>query len=337
MTELPQAALDAASFYDAHYAGADPIFLEPGNKLMLGDPGHPRRCRFCRREEPEVTFRDEAHALPASFGNTGLFSRYECDACNHLFGEGIENHLGNWTKPMRTLSRIRGRSGVPTIKKPGPDKGWRFEYDGSGFSLSEYEDDPFFEVDEAAKQLRFRLHRDTYVPVAALKGLVKIGLTLIPDVEVPNFRETYDWIREKDHTRNFVAEFPIYRTFVPGPMRNDLIVLILMRRRTGVDEVPYAFYTLAYGNEVLQVFLPSIEKDRCIDGRKLSFPAFPNPGSRDPARFGEPRLRVEHLTGRQPVKGETVPAVFGFDEIRSAHPASASSDSPSAPPAGEPS
>ena len=316
MTDLDPTVLQAAVFYDQHYAGADPIFLEPGSKLMLGDPAHPRYCRFCRRQEPEVTFKDEAHALPAAFGNTGLFSRYECDACNHLFGEGIENHLGNWTKPIRTLSRIKGRSGVPTIKKPGPDKGWRVEYDGSGFQLSEYEDDPFCEIDEIAKQLRFRLYRDTYIPVAALKGLVKIGLTLIPDVEVPNFRETFDWIRDKDHSRNFVAEFPVFRSFVPGPMRNNLIVLMLMRRRASVNDVPYAFYTMAYGNEVLQVFLPSIEKDRCINGRQLSIPAFPNPGSSDPERYGRPSLTVQHLTSREPVRREEVPAIFGFDEIR---------------------
>ena len=33
-----------------------------------------------------------------------------------------------------------------------------------------------------------------------------------------------------------------------------------------------------------------------------------------PATAGR-RVSVEHLTGRQPVKGEKVPAVFGFDYI----------------------
>ena len=315
MTDLPATTVAAAAFYDKHYAGANPIFLEPGMKLMLGSAERPRHCRFCGKDGPAVTFKDEAHALPAAFGNTGLFSNYECDACNHLFGEGIENHLGNWTKPMRTLSRIKGRSGVPTIKKPGPEMGWRVEYSGTGFQLKEYEDEPFFEVDEEAKQLRFELHRDTYIPVAALKGLVKIGLTLIPDVETKHFRETYNWIRDTDHSRNFVAEFPVFRTFIPGPMPNDLIVLMLMRRRVGIDTVPYAFFTFAYGNEVLQVFLPSTSQDKCIDGKPLSLPAFPTPGTPDPARHGRPRVIVEHLTGRQPVKGEKVPVVFGFDYI----------------------
>lgn len=316
MTDLPATTVAAADFYDKHYAGAEPIFIEPGmKKLVLGSAEHPRHCRFCGRDESAVTFRDEAHALPAAFGNTGLFSNYECDACNHLFGEGIENHLGHWTKPMRTLSRIKGRRGVPTIKYPGPGEGWRVEYSDTGFHLKEYQSDPFFKVDEEAKQLRFEPHRDTYIPVAALKGLVKIGLTLIPDVETQHFRETYDWIRDTDHSRNFVAEFPVFRTFIPGPMRNDLIVLILMRRRVGIDTVPYAFFTFAYGNHVLQVFLPSISQDKCINGKPLSFPAFPTPGAPDPARYGHPTLRVEHLTGRHPVKGEKMPAVFGFDHI----------------------
>lgn len=315
MMDLDPATAAAADFYDRHYAGAEPILLQPGIKLTLGSAARPRHCRFCEKEEPEVTFKDEAHALPAAFGNTGLFSNYECDACNHLFGEGIENHLGNWTKPMRTMSRIKGRNGVPTIKKPGPGKGWRVEYSTTAFQLQEYEADPFFEVDEQAKQLRFELHRDTYIPVAALKGLVKIGLTLIPDVETQSFRETYDWIRDTDHSRNFVAEFPIIRTFIPGPMRNDLIVLMIMRRRAGIDTVPYAFFTMAYGNEVLQVFLPSISQDRCINGQKLSLLAFPTPGSPDPVRYGRPRVSIQNLTDREPIKGEKVPAFFGFDSV----------------------
>ncbi|MFL9827873.1 HNH endonuclease [Rhodoplanes sp. SY1] len=320
MTTLPAASVAAAEFYARNYDFAEPIFLEPGKKLFLGSDERPRHCRFCGKNEPEVTFKDEAHALPAAFGNTGLFSNYECDVCNHLFGEGIENHLGNWSKPMRTLSRIKGRSGVPTIKKPGPDKGWRVEYSDTGFQLTEYENEPFFEIDEGAKQLRFKLHRDTYIPIAALKGLVKIGLTLIPDVETQHFRETYDWIRDADHSRNFVKKFPVLRTFIPGPMRNDLIVLMIMRRRAGVDTVPYAFFTFGYGNEVLQVFLPSIPQDKCIAGKSLNLPPFPTPGAPDPVRHGRPKTKIEDLTGREPVKGEKVPIVLGFDSVSKSIP-----------------
>ena len=63
------------------------------------------------------------------------------------------------------------------------------------------------------------------------------------------------------------------------------------------------------------MFLPSISQDKCIDGKTLSLPAFPTLGTPDPARYGLPRVNVEDLTGRRPVKGEKVPAVFGFDFI----------------------
>lgn len=315
MSDLDPATAAASEFYDRHYAGAQPLFLEPGDRIDLGSAERPRRCRFCGLSEPQVRFRSEAHALPAAFGRVGLFSYYECDTCNNLFGKGIENHLGNWTKPMRTLSRIKGRSGVPTIKKPGHDKGWRVEYSEGAFLLSEFEDDPFFTIDEEAKQLRFELHRDAYIPVAALKGLVKIGLTLLPAAELPNFTETFAWIRDPDHRANFVSDFPIFRTFIPGPMRNDLVTIMLMRRRTGVETVPYAFYIIGFGNEVLQVFIPSVGQDRCINGRALTPPPFPTPGSLDAALYGRPRVKIETLTGRDIVRGEKVPATFRFDGI----------------------
>ena len=58
MTDLPAATIAAADFYDRHYAGAEPIFLQPGMKLTLGSGERPRHCRFCDKDEPTVTFKD---------------------------------------------------------------------------------------------------------------------------------------------------------------------------------------------------------------------------------------------------------------------------------------
>ncbi len=113
MTAPPfdQQTIAAVDFYDKHYAGAPPIFLEPGRKLFLGSAERPRHCRFCRKDEPEVTFKDEAHALPAAFGNTGLFSNYECDACNHLFGEGLRTTSAIGPSRCAPCHAIKGRNG----------------------------------------------------------------------------------------------------------------------------------------------------------------------------------------------------------------------------------
>ncbi|MDE2914922.1 MAG: hypothetical protein OXL68_18620 [Paracoccaceae bacterium] len=322
MTSHSASAASALEFYDKRYAKVEPNLNRSGAKLMLGNTERPRHCRFCGEHEPAVTFKHEAHALPAAFGNTYLFSYYECDACNHLFGEGIENHLGNWSKPMRTLSRITGRNGVPTIKNHGHKKIWRIEHSDSGLRLKEYEQ--HFRLDEEAGRLRFDVTRDTYIPTAVRKGLIKIGLTLIPDEETRYFRETYDWIRDADHSREFVTGLPVVHTRLPGPMRNDVIVLALMRRRDDIDTAPYTFFILGFGNHLLQVFLPSVSQDKCIDGKTMAFPPFPPLNAQDPARYGWPEVSFEHLKGHYPVCGEQVPVVFEFKNMKNAKPGTAS-------------
>lgn len=75
-------------------------------KRILPGP-EPRRCRFCDRGVPAVTFRDVAHAVPESIGNRRLLSAYECDTCNRFCGSGIENHF-----VFRT--NVTGRFGIVT-------------------------------------------------------------------------------------------------------------------------------------------------------------------------------------------------------------------------------
>ena len=108
----------AAAWYSANYSTIAHWIVRPTDKVVLGEASS-RTCRFCGKSEPEVTFKLEAHAIPEGLGNKSIFSNYECDPCNQAFGRGIENDLGNWSKPMRTFSRIRGKNSVPTLKKGG--------------------------------------------------------------------------------------------------------------------------------------------------------------------------------------------------------------------------
>ena len=305
---------EAADFYDQHYAPGIKQFLQPGRRIILGDKEN-QVCRFCGGSEPAVSFRLEAHAIPESLGNKSLFTNYECDSCNKFFGGGIENDLGKWSKPCRTFSRICGKKGVPTLKRGGPEPGWRIEYnDSTGFNIKQYENDPIFVIDEEKKQLRFDLKRDAYTPIAVLKAFVKIGLTLLPVEELPHFSEALAWIREPDHTKILVKKCPVIQTFQPGPMPNDFLVVMLLRRKTSITSVPYAFLVLAYGNYVFQVFLPSPKQDRAIHDRKLTLPAFPTPSHPNPELYGKKRVVPLDLCRREVVRGEKVPIVIGFDQ-----------------------
>jgi len=308
---------DAIAFYDQRYEGIGNWILEPKKKLILGSKSGIRICRFCERRSPEVTFKLDAHAIPESLGNKSLLLSYECDTCNQEFGKGIENDFGNWSKPMRTFARIRGKKGVPTLKKEGP-KGWRVEYNNvSGFTIKLFEDAPLIKVSEETNSVTFQLHRDAYTPIAVFKAFVKMGLSLMPESEMPNFIRALKWIKNPNHQVGLVLEanFPILYSFIPGPMPNDKIALFVYRRREGIQDVPYAFFILGYGNEVFQVFLPSPERDQAMSGKKFEIMHFPNPRDIYPSEFGPSKDGVLDLTGRGIVKDDVFSLTMGFDKV----------------------
>jgi hypothetical protein len=114
--------------------------------------------------------------------------------------------------------------------------------------------------------------------VAVLKAFVKIGLTLMPEEEVQNFKHVMAWVKDKDHTRKFAEKSPVFLL----PMPSGLIAAFVLRRKQGMTG--YAFLVLGYGNEVFQVALPSQQHDAANNGKPVSVPPFLTPGSPDPER-----------------------------------------------------
>ena len=225
---------------------------------------------------PQATFKTRAHAIPESVGNRTLFSAHECDSCNQAFGRGIENEFGNWSKPSRTFARIKGKSGVPTIKQ-GVDGGWRLEFEADRLHVTQTEQHPVMEVDEDTKTLTFRLRRDPFNPVAVSKAFVKMGLSFIPEENVRDFNTALAWVTDPDHSKPLGTTRIVLATFLPGPSASDTISLVVLRRRNDFLLVPFVIFILAYGNELFQVALPSPEKDWALTGTQVKLPPFPHP------------------------------------------------------------
>ncbi|MFM0367804.1 HNH endonuclease [Paraburkholderia aspalathi] len=284
--------------------------LESGIKLpILGDTVN-RLCRFCGKRPPEVTFRKIAHAIPQSLGNDSLFSAYECDDCNEKFGKSIENDFGKWSMPMRTFARISGKKGIPTLKNESA--GWRIEYEGekNGFMVNHREGDPVFCVNEKEKTVTIQVEREPYTPIAVLKAFVKMGLSVIPEIEMPNFSEAVEWIGQAGHQDSFISELSVIYTIAPGSLPNDKITILMLRRRPEYIGVPYAYFVLIYGNEMFQVMLPSRERDKALDSKLLSLNPFPHPT----VRFGAPRYRLLDLTSREIVRGEVTALTMAYSD-----------------------
>lgn len=303
---------ESLEFYSANYDLAGEWYLEIGTDVVLKRQDGLHICRFCGCSDATVSFRKIAHALPESLGNKSLFSEYECDECNEKFGKTIENDFGNWSKPMRTLMRINGKSGVPTMRK-GPNGGWRIEYKNDRLEIKAYESDPIFKLDEENRKITFTLRRDAYTPVAVLKTFWKIALTVMSEQDVAEYAHALAWL-QVPYAPSPAAEIPVFRTFVPGPIPNDKIAIQLLRRKRVDTAVPYMFLILMYGNEMFQVFLPSVARDAHLEGKTGTIPFYVTPydlfgdwpygqSQREPVRFSSADV----------VRGESVTLTMAFD------------------------
>jgi hypothetical protein len=297
-------------FYDKHYDQLRVWHLRPGTIEFLGNEGA-GKCRFCLKTTPDVTFENEAHAIPEALGNKSLFSYYECDNCNGTFGKGIENDFGNWSKPIRTMLRIRGKNGVPAIKKT--DAGWRIDASSEGLRIGPNLENLPFKVDRDSKRLIFTLQRDPYTPVAVLKAFTKMGLSIFPEEEMESFDFARRWVLSKDHTLGQISKQTLIHTFLPGPLPNDLITLMTYRRKTDESLVPHAFFIVAIANEMFQVFLPS-SKDIHLAGNSVSLMRFPNLSDLEPALFLPATTNVVDLSGAQIVRRDSVEIVIQYEK-----------------------
>ena len=173
-------------------------------------------------------------------------------------------------------------------------------------------EDPVFAIDEATRTLTLRPKRDAYTPVSVLKAFVKIGLTLLPENEIHHFWHALRWVRQRDHSLS-LWRFPVFYTFQQGPHPNSIISVYVLRRKPCVEEVPYAFLVLGYGNEVFQVMIPTPALDMSIG--TLAIP--PLPTLMD-VMLGSPHS-AEHsvidLCGHDVVKGEAIHASMVFEHM----------------------
>ena len=305
----------AIEFYRRNYRGACVYLLSDDTEsITLRNEGQ-QQCRFCGRQAPEVSFKRVAHAIPELLGNKKLFSLYECDACNTFFGRGIENDYGNWSKPMRTLTGRKGKKGVPTLKGGGED-GWRIERENNHFAINagKNEGNRPFVANEDHRTVDFALKCDPHRPMAVHKAFVKMALSILPERELPNFRQALAWIMNPDHREEVPILAPALVTFTPGPAPIDGIkVGVICRKNKAPEIVPYAFLLLSYGNESFQVILPSPERDAAFEGAAICLPPFPQP----PSESGPLETFSLDLREAELVRGTVAQCTFQFESVES--------------------
>jgi len=252
----------------------DPIFFYISDlskeQLVINDPE--KKCRFCDKKEPEVTFKKTAHALPELIGNKKIKSNNECDICNEKISAKIEDSLGKYLGVWRTMMQIRGKRGVASYKSP--DGISRIDRTEKGIELRSFIDDPIFEQDEVNKIIRVKGYRQPYTPIAVYKCFVKMAISVMPYDLLSYFHETKKWVIEDSH---IISKFDIQpimtiSSFVPGPNPFGSVTMMLYKRKYDHLEVPFMQMVIAFNNLSYQIVVPCVYKDFHLNGKTITVP-----------------------------------------------------------------
>ena len=230
-----------------------------------------RYCRFCGKSYPSINFNDVAHAIPESLGNKFIISNYECDSCNHYFGEHLEDHLNKYMLPYRIASQIFGKKNKigyqtdETNRMTVTPGNWKVYLDENDIT--------FKRMDEHT--IDFNFIRQTYKPILVYKALVKIGLTLVPESELINLEKTIFWLKlEKPAPEDGMGKYVITR-FFSGLNIFSFTQIKLFKRKNDILEVPMYQMFIAIRNYYFQIVIPCYEKDKQLQNKNIIFVSFP--------------------------------------------------------------
>lgn len=249
----------STEFYEKNYV-IHKLIIPDGKKMFVGNKLK-RKCRFCGKTEPEVSFKERAHAFPEFTGNKTHFSYEECDSCNHKFSEGIEDNLAKYTKNFHSFGQIRGKKGVPTIKNNVEGGEFRVELGKDALEITIPQNSAVLSLEKNVAE--FTVNTEPLIPLSAFKCLVKMGLSLLDKSELELFSDAITWLQQDICAPvNCPKElFRVMRTFTPGPIPYKGVHSCFFKRKDDSCSVPYMTYLTCFGNNTFQIVLPCPKMD----------------------------------------------------------------------------
>jgi hypothetical protein len=283
------------------------------DKLIIEDPI--KRCRFCDKSEPAVSFRKIAHAVPELIGNKRLFTKNECDACNLKFSKLLEDHLGKYLGLWRTMMQIKSKNGIVSYK--APDGISRIDMQSIGIQINSFEEEPIIEMNSEEKTVTIKGYRQTYIPIAVFKCFVKMALSVMPYNLLDYFRDTKYWLLEDSHviTKYDIQPIVTIASSVPGIKPYGDFSIIVWCRKNDALKVPFMQMVVFFGNIGFQIIVPCKYKDLQFNGQSLSIRPFPHPTWVINKILGNIEVSNIDLSGRYPIKNDPISIIMSYQSF----------------------
>lgn len=226
--------------------------------MYLGSKGI---CRYCGCRDLAF-FRELAHTFPEALGNKWVFSLDECDSCNRRFSI-YETALGASISPFLTLGGVKGKHNQ--IRQTGRSKGRsviarRQQNDRPKISMvvndAELKDHVLIDPINGRMNLVTPVAAVPFKPRHAYKALVKMGIALLPNMELANYARLRGWLLDVNDNEDF-AYLDVAMSFASIANSPALAAGTLLRRINAKDPIPHILFIFSAGSICLQIELMS--------------------------------------------------------------------------------
>ena len=290
------------------------IIGDSESKYYLGNVS-PQICRFCLKDNSEVTFNMDAHVIPQFMGNKNLISYFECDECNRLFSK-YEDSFANFFGITRTFAQIKGQTRkVPKFKDP--KTGLEVFVGEENVQVIFLEGNEVVKIDDEAKSFEITTEKPGYIPIHIPKLMIKMGLSMLKESDLPDYDYARRFIHQNEKDESFKDDnlLRIFGYFIPGPPTYDKPFVQLYKKKDGVEEKCFNRHiVLFYANYCFQMVLPYAESDKHLQGGNVSFPFFPLLVDNSCfEKFGQYQKLNLNLTSHNKKSGEEHKISFSFE------------------------
>lgn len=211
-----------------------------------------RHCRYCPCMD-DKKFSMDAHAISESLGNKHMFSNEECDECNEYFSHKEENFL-RLMDVRRTLYQISGKGASSRVVK------------GKNFAIRPNElHEPMIYLKREMlpegidESMTFAMKLE---PVSSIvnediyKALVKYVVGLLPEDELPHFRNTIEWLKDRLADNDLPTIWMGIHEFM---FRQPVLDIYINER--GLANTPYCTGVLYTCDVVYMFMVPFVDVD----------------------------------------------------------------------------